>query len=513
MNSVLCRINRALAPHRLLRIRKRYLFTRRNTLRLRYIGVVVACLLVSGVTGVNSLFTDNPSLVGSQAVASLTPPDKTQIRLADNTIAPMPQAREEKELEEKERNEKEHNIVETVQKQVSAGIRKASESLSKPERPPFRLVEIGRGDTLAGVLQNAGLSNAESFKIVEAMSAHYDPRQLKPGQKVRINYTQGDDQSSGFASLGIKIDPVRMVKVLPSDDNTFDAEIEEKELKRRLYAGSARIETSLYGSAARSGLPAGIIAEVIRAYSWTVDFQRDLRRGDTIEVLYEAYETEEGELAHYGDVLHASLSVDGQPFPVYRFEKEDGFVDYYEPHGHSVKKTLMKTPVNGARLSSGYGMRMHPILGYNKMHKGLDFAAPTGTPIYAAGDGIVEYIGRRGGYGNYIRLRHNVSLKTAYAHLHKYAKGLKVGDRVEQGDVIGYVGSTGRSTGPHLHYEVLVSNKQVNPRSVDLPVGEQLAGRDLKKFKDLVEDYNQQYVALTEGLKYAEARERDVAVR
>ncbi|MFP4313934.1 MAG: M23 family metallopeptidase, partial [Alphaproteobacteria bacterium] len=171
--------------------------------------------------------------------------------------------------------------------------------------------------------------------------------------------------------------------------------------------------------------------------------------------------------------------------------------------GQSIKKTLMKTPVDGARMSSKFGMRRHPILGYNKMHKGVDFAAPLGTPIYAAGDGVLEKVGRNGGYGNYMRIRHTNGLKTAYAHLHKFAKGMSVGKRVKQGQVIGYIGSTGRSTGPHLHYEVILNGKQVNPNRVDLPIGDSLKGKDLDNFKRYISKYDQMYAELSRGQKFA----------
>jgi len=234
-----------------------------------------------------------------------------------------------------------------------------------------------------------------------------------------------------------------------------------------------------------------------------IDFQRDIRKGDEIEVLYEAFETEDGEFARYGNVLYANLTVGGREYPIYRFEMDNGDVDYFEPSGISIRKTLMKTPIDGARISSGFGMRHHPVLGYNKMHKGMDFAAPTGTPIYAAGDGVVEKAGRNGGYGNYIRIRHNSKLKTAYAHLHRISSRVKPGARVKQGQIIGKVGTTGRSTGPHLHYEVLLANKQVNPRSVTLPTGEQLVGKNMDRFKWLVGHVYQQYASLSDGLKFA----------
>ena len=180
---------------------------------------------------------------------------------------------------------------------------------------------------------------------------------------------------------------------------------------------------------------------------------------------------------------------------------ENGRVDYFGADGTSTRKTLMKTPIDGARISSGFGMRRHPVLGYTKMHKGMDFAASVGTPIYAAGDGKVEYAGRFSSYGNYVRISHNSKLKTAYAHMLRLA--VKVGARVKQGQIIGYVGTTGRSTGPHLHYEVMVNSKQVNPNSVDLPTGEQLVGKDLRRFKSFVNTVKQQYVSLSHGQKFA----------
>jgi len=201
--------------------------------------------------------------------------------------------------------------------------------------------------------------------------------------------------------------------------------------------------------------------------------------------------------------LFANIKTNGREKPIYRFEMDNGRVDYFGPDGTSIRKTLMKTPIDGARISSGFGYRRHPVLGYNKLHKGMDFAASTGTPIYAAGDGTVTYAARKGSYGNYISIRHNSKLGTAYAHLNKFKKGIRKGSVVKQGDVIGYVGTTGRSTGPHLHYEVLVNGVQVNPRSVKLPTGETLSGSELARFKSMVRSVDQEYASLTKGLKYA----------
>ena len=187
-------------------------------------------------------------------------------------------------------------------------------------------------------------------------------------------------------------------------------------------------------------------------------------------------------MAMAGDIVYAAMTLSGKRMELYRFTPKSGNTDYLDPKGDSVRKTLMRTPIDGARLSSGYGMRKHPILGYTKMHRGVDFAAPRGTPIYAAGDGTVEVAGRKGAYGKYVRIRHNSTYKTAYAHMSRYGKGIKKGKRVKQGQIIGYVGSTGRSTGPHLHYEILVNGRQINPRRVKLPSGEKLKGQDLEAF-------------------------------
>ena len=394
-------------------------------------------------------------------------------------------------------------LSDSLKARISDSMRSAPSIIKKAEKNPYRKVSVGSGDTIAGVLQDAGVSGSDAFYAVKALEKHFDPRRVRSGQKLGVHFKELDDGSLGFDKLSMKVSPVKEIVVTKNGDEDFSSDLKEKELERKVYGRMAKIETSLYGSAARADIPSPVIAEMIRIYSWNVDFQRDVRRGDKVEVLYEAFETEDGDFAKYGKILYANLNTGGRETPIYRFEMDNGRVDYFEPDGTSVRKTLMKTPVDGARISSGFGMRRHPILGYNKMHKGMDFAAPTGTPIYAAGDGVVEHAGRKGAYGNYIRLRHNSKLKTAYAHLSKFKKGLRAGKAVKQGDVIGYVGSTGRSTGPHLHYEVLVNGTQVNPRSVKLPTGETLTGQQLSRFKTLVRDLDDQYASLTKRFKFA----------
>ncbi|MCK5275569.1 MAG: M23 family metallopeptidase, partial [Alphaproteobacteria bacterium] len=234
----------------------------------------------------------------------------------------------------------------------------------------------------------------------------------------------------------------------------------------------------------------------IRIFSWDVDFQRDIRKGDGFEVMYERFFDDNGELAHNGEVVYASLTLSGKRHAVYRHILKNGDVDYFDEKGQSAKKALMRTPIDGARLSSGFGKRKHPILGYTKMHKGLDFAAPRGTPIYAAGNGTVNYAGKKGGYGNYVRIRHNGTYQTAYAHMSGIARGVRKGKRVNQGQVIGYVGTTGRSTGNHLHYEVIRNGKFINSRRMHLPSGKALKGDDLAAFTAMTEEANVRYGAL-----------------
>lgn len=422
----------------------------------------------------------------------------------------------------------------------SLGMRGVSDALKKPSLPLYQEIRMESGDTVAGVLQEQGVSGEEAYYAVEALKEHFDPRLIKAGETIGIYFERKGEEGRRFKKLAISIDPVKDVIVrrkpgmdalakaestdvvsgeasiqldAPAGDaaqadmnfaDMFEGIINEKPVVKKVRAAYTTVENSLYGSAARAGIPSRVVGNLIKAYSWNIDFQRDIRKGDSIEVLYESIETEDGKVIENGNLLYANLDVGGRTVPLYRYEMKDGRVEYFDTKGHSLKRTLMKTPIDGARVSSGYGMRKHPVLGYSKMHKGVDFAARTGTPIYAAGNGVVEKAGRNGGYGNYIRIRHNGEFKTAYAHMSKFAKGIQAGSRVKQGDIIGYVGTTGRSTGPHLHYEVLNSaNKQMDPGSVKVPVGEQLAGTEYAKFKEMVRNLDKQYAALSGEFKLA----------
>jgi len=254
-----------------------------------------------------------------------------------------------------------------------------------------------------------------------------------------------------------------------------------------MIRAEGRIDDSLYMAMDRAGVAPEIIAELIMIYSFDVDFQREIRQGDAFELFYEQYLDETGAVAKHGDILFGNLTLRGKPLNLYRYvTSDDDKIDYYNEHGHSVRKALLRTPIDGARLTSRFGKRRHPVLGYTKMHKGIDFGARRGTPIRAAGDGVVERASRYGSFGNYALIRHSSEFKTAYAHMKGFARGMKKGAKVKQGQIIGYVGTTGRSTGPHLHYEVLKNGKHVNPLSLKLPSGRRLEGEELKTFQTML---------------------------
>ncbi|MEO9900918.1 peptidoglycan DD-metalloendopeptidase family protein [Nisaea sp.] len=351
-----------------------------------------------------------------------------------------------------------------------------------------RAVKVERGDTLMKLLTKNQVDKREAHAAIEALSEVYDPRRMQIGQLFELSLEDPADTktSPSLVSLSFKADPVRTIQVRYTDDGAYTADVKEKALQRGDAFGAGTIRSSLYVAAVDAGIPVAVLHDMIRIFSFDVDFQRDIQKGDRFEVLYDEQRTGDGTLVRTGDITYAAMTLSGKALAYFRYTPKNGVTDYFDRKGQSVRKTLMRTPVNGARLSSGFGKRKHPILGYTKMHRGTDFAAPTGTPIMAAGDGVIDYIGRNGSYGKYIRIRHNSTYKTAYAHMSGYKRGLTKGSRVKQGQTIGYIGSTGRSTGPHLHYEVLENGRQRNPMSVKLPAGEKLKGNELKRFAALL---------------------------
>ncbi len=362
-----------------------------------------------------------------------------------------------------------------------------------------RRLTIGSGDTLMKVLVDAGAGARDAYNAIEAMSALFKPRYLKPGHEIVVTLRAGAGDGAADTLVGFKlIESVERDVVVSRDGEGFTASTVDHPLTLDVAAANGVIENSLFLAGETAGVPAAVLADLIQVYSFDVDFQRDIRSGDGFSVMYERYLDESGAVVRTGNVLRASMTLSGKEHELYRFANADGQVDYYDVEGKSMRRTLMRTPINGARLSSGFGNRLHPILGFTKLHTGTDFAAPRGTPIYAAGSGTVEYAGTNGGYGTYVRIRHNGTYKTAYAHMSGIAKGVRVGTRVQQGQTIGYVGTTGRSTGPHLHYEVIRNGGFINSRTMHLPSGEQLKGANLESFMAMRETADAQYAMLTE---------------
>lgn len=368
-------------------------------------------------------------------------------------------------------------------------------------------LQVGEGDTLLTILTDTGVSYEEAHAAVLALRKIYDPRRLDVGQKVAVDLDARDDDPNTptLKSLSMPISRTAMVELKRTKNGSFNARTIEAPLEKKLVRAGGKIFSSFYKTGLAAGIPADTLADLIRIYSYDVDFQRDIKRGDKLEVLMERLQTKEGVIAGYGGVAFAQLELDNRKIAIYRYEDKNGNVDYYNEKGESLRKALLRTPINGARITSGFGMRMHPLLGYSKMHRGVDFGAAPGTPIYAAGNGIVEIAGWNGGYGNYVRVRHDGKYATAYAHASHIAKGIHPGVRVKQGQVIAYVGSTGMSTGPHLHYEVLVNGQQVNPSGIRFKTGNGLSGKELAAFKKQV---SQIRLAMTEGDKreFADAR-------
>jgi murein DD-endopeptidase MepM/ murein hydrolase activator NlpD len=347
-------------------------------------------------------------------------------------------------------------------------------------------VTVRRGDTLMDILNRAGIAAAEAHAAVQSLQTVYDPRRLRAGQEllIRADADPADSGARRLLGLDFDLDFDHAIRVTRGADGRYASDKVARPQRHDLVHRTGVIDDSLYMSAERADLPQDVTINLIKLFSWDVDFQRDVRRGDRFETLFEEVSLEDGSGGtRGGDLLYAALSIDGQLLEGYRFEPEEGAVEYFDRNGRSLRKFLMRTPIDGARLSSRFGMRRHPILGYNRMHRGVDFAAPSGTPIYAAGDGKVMVAKRNGGYGRYVQLRHTGEYSTAYAHMSQFAKGIAPGRRVRQGQVIGYVGTTGRSTGPHLHYEVLRNGAQINPLQIKQPANQQLAGAELERFQ------------------------------
>jgi murein DD-endopeptidase MepM/ murein hydrolase activator NlpD len=363
---------------------------------------------------------------------------------------------------------------------------------------------VGDGETLAGALGKANIPVNDIQAAIDAARDVYDPRRLRAGQSITVTFKSGAGaMGSVFQGFELQADADHLVAVSRKGDG-FSAEQTKLQTRTEVRAGRGIIHNSLAESAAAAGVPYNVTAAMIRAFSYDVDFERDIQPGDRFEVMFDTLVNDSGG-SRPGDIQYAELILSGKSHAIYGIRREDGTVEFYTRDGKNIKKALLRTPVDGARITSGFGMRLHPILGFTRMHKGVDFGAPTGTPIYAAGDGVIEFSGWAGGYGRFVIIKHSPTMETAYGHMNRIAATSIVGHHVSQGQVIGYVGMTGEATGPHLHYEVRMNGSQVNPITVtSMPISTGLEGNALVAFQKTVGEREGRLAALLDGPQVAQ---------
>ena len=340
--------------------------------------------------------------------------------------------------------------------------------------------KIKSGETFDKILNGYSIDKEQVVAIKENLSKKININKLNTNQRIQITIDQTNNKIKEFIFQISNTEKIILSKT--NDISKFNEEVLVLKLNKKIIYKENVILQSLYKAATDQDIPPNTIIEFARIYGFQVDFQRDIRKGDDFQIMYEIFVDKNDKIIQTGEILYANLKLSGQDNSLYYFDKKD-VEGHYNKNGKSVQKALMKTPINGARLSSSFGMRKHPIDGYNKMHRGTDFAAPKGTPIMASGNGTVKKAGWCGGGGNCVKIKHNSTYETVYAHMSKFARGIKKGVRVKQGQTIGYVGSTGKSTGPHLHYEVIVNGKKVNSQKLKLPSGKVLKGKDREYFE------------------------------
>lgn len=358
-----------------------------------------------------------------------------------------------------------------------------TEAGTPPEDAPRtheRVLVVQPGDTLGRLLSSAGVDAGEAQAAVTALASLFSPTALRPGDEVGIRLSADDPPA--LLELELEPQPGRTIRVRPREGRSWAAEESLAPRQRFVVRAAGTVDGGLFPAMTRAGLPGGLALSLIRVLGHQIDFQRDLQPGDRFAILFERYRDGDGDILGHGQILRAEFTLSGRTLAVWRHKDRRGNTDWFDSEGRSLRRAFLRTPLDGARVTSRFGMRSHPALGFNRMHQGIDFGAPTGTPIYAAADGIVVSAKREGGYGLMVRLRHAGGVETRYAHMSRFGRGIASGRRVRQGDVIGAVGSTGLSTGPHLHYEVIANGRAVNPaRHVRQTV--RLAGQELAAFR------------------------------
>jgi murein DD-endopeptidase MepM/ murein hydrolase activator NlpD len=343
-------------------------------------------------------------------------------------------------------------------------------------------LKVRNGDSIQRILYDQKISPSEVNNVLNALRREYNFGTLRNDQKVYLIVKR--EKNGNFVSrLTVNIDNITSVHVFLNKDNVYETKRVTKILTKKNHLIETTIDRGIYRTAKQSGIENSIVAQFARLYGFEVDFQRDLKKNDKIKIFYERYLDDDGVSQRTGNIIYSEITNVEKNIILYRYEYPNGTIAYFTPEGKSIEKSLMRTPINGAKLSSRYGFRIHPILGYNQMHQGTDFAAPIGTPVMASGAGTVEYSGWKGGYGKFISIRHNPVYQTNYAHLQDYVKGIRRGAKVQQGQVIGYLGNTGSSTGPHLHYEVVVNGRKENSQTLKLPSAAPLEGNNKNFFE------------------------------
>ena len=363
-------------------------------------------------------------------------------------------------------------------------LKKTISELTNSLEPRFTYFEYlsKPGDNYQIIIDKLKINKKEKDKILNNIKNQKSLKILRINQK----FTFKLDNMLSNKVIEFKIETDKKNEIVftkLSEKDFFETKTIKKNFKKKLVYKETIITTSLYNNAVRLGIKPNIIIEFARLYGFQIDFQRDIWKNDSFQIIYEEFVDEKDKVVDTGQILFANLNLQNTDYQLYMYEYDEKKIDYFDENGKSIKKTLMKTPINGARLSSSYGKRKHPILGYTKMHLGTDFAAPKGTPIMASGDGKVTKAGWCGGGGNCVKIKHNRTYQTVYAHMSKFGRGIKKGVRVKQGQIIGYVGSTGLSTGPHLHYEVIENGKKINSQKLKLPSGKILKGKERKNFE------------------------------
>ena len=355
------------------------------------------------------------------------------------------------------------------------------------ERENIKSLSLKKNEGLNPLLQRGGFSSNEAYEIIEAVSSIANLKRLPIG--LNVQFLTPEENNTG--GITFRISKEFNIYAIQDKNKDWMAIKAIRPIKTETLLIQGTINTNLYEAAKAASLPEDVLMELVQLMGYSIDFQRQIQPGDKFKVIFDqSYDILDNKRLGLKKLSFANMVVSGERLSFYRFITQDGVVGYYDENGQSARKAIMKTPINGAKLSSGFGLRKHPIKGFSAIHKGVDFAAPSGTPIFAAGDGVLEKVGWINGYGKYILIRHNSTYKTAYAHLKAWARGIRRGVRVSQGQTIGYVGSTGRSTGPHLHYEILINGKQVNPLGVKMPSGKPIPKVEMMKFKTTIKKMN-----------------------